>query len=57
MVGNLLDVDIVGANRSRMRSVWFRWNNRYPASTNTKEEELDFTINSLSQLHSIFGLW
>lgn len=57
MVGNRLDVDIVGANRSRMRSVWFRWNNRYPASTNTKEEEPDFTINSLSQLHSIFGLW
>ena len=56
MVGNRIDADIVGANRSEMTSVWFKWNNRYPASINTKEEEPDFTISNLSELNAILGL-
>jgi FMN phosphatase YigB (HAD superfamily) len=56
MVGNRIDADIVGANRSEMTSIWFKWNNRYPASINTKEEEPDFTISNLSELNAILGL-
>ena len=56
MVGNRIDTDIVGANRSEMTSVWFKWNNRYPASINTKEEEPDFTISNLSELNAVLGL-
>ena len=56
MVGNRIDADIVGANRSEMTSIWFKWNNRYPASINTKEEEPDFTISNLSELNAVLGL-
>ena len=56
MVGNRIDADIVGANRIGMKSVWFKWNNRYPASVNTKEEEPDFTISNLSDLNAVLGL-
>jgi len=56
MVGNRIDTDIVGANRSEMTSVWFKWNNRYPASISTKEEEPDFTISNLSELNAVLGL-
>ena len=56
MVGNRIDADIVGANRSGMKSVLFNWNNRYDDSVNTKEEEPDFTVKNLSELTALLSL-
>lgn len=50
MVGNRIDADIVGANRKGMKSVWFRWNNRYSDTIQSSEEKPDFIISSLSEL-------
>ena len=38
MVGNRIDADIVGANRIGMKSVWFKWNNRYQETMSGEEE-------------------
>ncbi len=56
MVGNRIDVDIVGANKMGMRSVWFKWNNRYKETIGSKEERPDFVIKSLSELLTILRL-
>ena len=50
MVGNRIDADIVGANRIGMKSVWFRWNDRYPEIVSSEEERPDSIIKSLSEL-------
>ena len=56
MVGNRVDADIVGANRLGMTSVWFKWNDRYPALINACEKKPDFTIRSLFELPNVLGL-
>ncbi len=56
MVGNRIDADIVGANRSGMKSVWFRWNTRYSDAIHSSEEKPDFTINSLIELSALLAL-
>ena len=56
MVGNRVDTDIVGANRLGMGSVWFKWNDRYPASIDACEKKPDFTIGSLCELPNVLGL-
>ena len=56
MVGNRIDADIVGANRIGMRSVWFKWNDRYKETIGSEEEKPDFTISSLFELPGILGL-
>jgi len=50
MVGNRLDTDIQGANRIGMRSVWFRWNDRYDSTIKSQEQTPDITIRSLAEL-------
>ena len=56
MVGNRIDADIVGANRIGMRSVWFKWNDRYKETIGSEEEKPDFVIRSLFELPGILGL-
>ena len=56
MVGNMIEADIAGANKVGMRSVWFKWNNRYKDTIDSKEERPDFVIQCLSELLSILGL-
>ena len=56
MVGNRIDTDIVGANRFGMKSVWFRWNDRYSGTMYSGEEKPDFIINSLSELPGLLAL-
>jgi len=56
MVGNRIDADIVGANRSGMKSVWVRWNTRYSDTIHSSEGKPDFTINSLSELPGLLTL-
>ena len=55
MVGNRIDADIVGANRTGMKSVWFRWNNRYSDAIQSSEVKPDFIISSLSELPSLLA--
>ena len=56
MVGNRIDADIVGANRIGMKSVWFKWNNRYQETISNEEERPDFVIKSLFELLGILNL-
>ncbi|GAI52481.1 unnamed protein product, partial [marine sediment metagenome] len=55
MVGNRIDADIVGANRVGMKSVWFRWNDRYEETVGSEEEKPNFIIKSLAELPSILS--
>jgi putative hydrolase of the HAD superfamily len=55
MVGNRIDTDILGANRTGMKSVWFRWNHRYSGTIESSQEKPDFTINSLYELPGILS--
>ena len=55
MVGNRIDADIVGANRIGMKSVWFRWNDRYEEIIGSEYERPDFIIKSLSELPGILS--
>ena len=55
MVGNRINADIVGANRIGMKSVWFRWNDRYQEIIDSEDERPDFTIKSLSELPDILS--
>jgi len=56
MVSNRIDVDIVGANRIGMKSVWFKWNNRYQETISSEEERPNFVIKNLSELLGILSL-
>ena len=56
MVGNRIDADIVGANRVGMKSVWFKWNDRYQETISSEEERPDFVIQSLPELLGILSL-
>ncbi len=55
MVGNRIDTDIIGANRMGMKSVWFKWNNRYEDKISSEGEKPDFIIKSLSELPGILN--
>ena len=55
MVGNRIDADIVGGNRVGMKSVWFRWNDRYEEIIGSEDEKPDFIIKSLSELPGILS--
>lgn len=50
MVGNNMARDIVGATRSGLISVWFRWNDRYPGEPTTEWHFPDYTVHSASEL-------
>ncbi len=55
MVGNRIDADILGANRIGMKSVWFRWNDRYEEIIGSEDEKPDFIIKSLAELPGILS--
>ena len=50
MVGNNLEVDIVGARRAGIISTWLHWNDRYKTEPESGSEVPDFTIESLPEL-------
>lgn len=56
MVGNRIDADIIGANKVGMVSLWFKWNDRYPALIDTDEKKPDFTINKIIEILDILDL-
>ncbi len=53
MVGNRIDADVRGAKGMRMKSVLFKWNDRYNETINNEEDSSDFVISSLSELLGI----
>jgi FMN phosphatase YigB (HAD superfamily) len=55
MVGNRIDADIVGANRIGMRSVRFKWNDRYQERISNGDEKPNFVIQSLLELLGILS--
>jgi putative hydrolase of the HAD superfamily len=56
MVGKRIDADIVGANTAGIKSVWFRWHDRYQETIEDEGERPAFIIKSLPKLLGILGL-
>ena len=56
MVGNRIDADVIGANRIGMKSVWFKWNNRYKDEISNREERPDFIIKELAELPQLLSV-
>jgi len=50
MVGNRVSTDIVGGNRAGMKTILFKWNQRYPERITSPEEQPTATIKSLKEL-------
>ncbi len=55
MVGNRIGTDIVGANRIGMKTVLFRWNERYPEEAESSSEQPTHTISSLKELPKVLS--
>ena len=53
MVGNQINTDIVGGNRTGMKTVLFKWNKRYNERITLPEEQPTRTIKSLRELPRI----
>jgi len=50
MVGNRISADIVGGNRIGMKTILYKWNERYQDEITSPEEQPTRTINSLKDL-------
>ncbi|KPV61958.1 MAG: putative HAD-hydrolase [Candidatus Bathyarchaeota archaeon BA1] len=55
MVGNRISKDILGGNKIGMKTVLFRWNDRYPEEATDEMEEPDYTITSLKEILPIIA--
>jgi putative hydrolase of the HAD superfamily len=55
MVGNRIDADIIGANRIGMKSIWFKWNNRYEDKISDQKERPNFIIKELVELPQLLN--
>jgi len=55
MVGNRISKDILGGNRLGMKTVLYKWNNRYSEKIASEFEKPTFTIKSLSELLPILA--
>ena len=55
MVGNRISKDILGANRIGMKSILYKWNDRYTDKITSNLEEPTYTINSLEEILSILS--
>jgi putative hydrolase of the HAD superfamily len=53
MVGDQVAKDIVGGNRMGMKTVLFKWNQRYPETVTEQEEQPTYTIKSLTELQGV----
>jgi len=55
MVGNLISADIVGGNRIGMKTILYKWNERYLNEITSPEEQPTQIINSLKELPKILA--
>jgi len=55
MVGNRVSADIVGGNLVGMKTILFKWNERYQNEITMPEEKPAYTINSLKELPQILA--
>lgn len=53
MVGDQVAKDIVGGNRIGMRTILFKWNQRYPQDVTGQEEQPTYTIEHLRELQTV----
>lgn len=50
MIGNRITTDIIGGNRMGMKTILFKWNDKYPEEVTCELEKPSYTINSLNEL-------
>jgi len=55
MVGNRISTDILGANKVGMKTILFRWNERYPEEIRSPLEQPTCTISSLDELPQVLS--
>jgi putative hydrolase of the HAD superfamily len=55
MVGNRVSKDVLGGNQVGMKTILFRWNDRYPEKITSPDEQPKRIINSLKELPSILS--
>lgn len=55
MVGNRISTDILGGNKAGMKTILFRWNQRYPEKAGSQLEQATRTIKSLKELPRILS--
>jgi len=55
MVGNRISADILGGNRVGMKTILYKWNERYPDKITSLEETPTRTITSLKELRKILN--
>ena len=53
MVGSRISKDVLGANKLGMKTILYKWNNRYPDRITSKLTKPTHTINSLMELLQI----
>lgn len=53
MVGNRISRDILGGNKTGMKTILFRWNERYPERANSPQDSPTRTIKSLRDLPKV----
>jgi len=53
MVGNRISADILGGNRIGMKTIFYKWNERYSDEVTSPEEQPTRVINSLKELPKI----
>lgn len=53
MVGDRVAKDIVGGNRIGMKTILFKWNQRYPETVTEQEEQPTYTIKDLRELQHV----
>jgi len=55
MVGNRISVDILGGNRIGMKTIFYKWNDRYLNQITTPEEQPTRIIGSLKEMPKILS--
>ena len=55
MVGNRISKDILGANKLSMKSILYKWNERYTDKITSNLEKPDYTITSLREMLPILS--
>jgi len=55
MVGNVLERDVLGANRLGLISIWFHWNDRRPTTSDDPQAAPAYTVCSVAGLRALLA--